>query len=128
MHSFDWLWDFDNGSNSTDENPSLDFGAYGTFDVMLTSNYCGNTDDTTITITIAAAGLDEDFEFFEIYPNPSENGIINIFANSPVLIEVYELSGRFVTKKNISISGEIKLETGVYLIKAGNSIKKLIVH
>lgn len=127
QHSFDWSWDFDNGSNSTDENPVHDFGAYGSFDVTLTSNYCGKSDDTTITVNISAAGIDETAETFELFPNPSESGAINISVQSPTLVEIFELSGKNIRNEFISGKSEIQLESGIYLVRVGNQIKKLIV-
>lgn len=126
-HSFDWNWDFDNGSNSADENPSIDFGTYGSFDVMLTSNYCGNSDDTTITVTISPASMVENNTSFEVFPNPSESGLVTVSVSSPSQINIYEISGKKIQTIDINNWTEIQLESGVYLIKLGNAVKKLVV-
>jgi hypothetical protein len=126
-HSFDWNWDFDNGSNSVVENPTVDFGTSGIFNVNLVANYCGKTHDTTITISISAASILESTTHFEIYPNPSENGTITIKVVNPTLLQIFELSGKKLYERKVEDETQIQLESGVYLVKLGTGVKKLLV-
>ena len=58
-----WSWDFGDGANSTDQNPSHSYSAAGSYDVSLTvSNDCGEDDATDyVTITVSDAPV-VDFE------------------------------------------------------------------
>ncbi len=127
QHSFDWYWDFDNGANSTDENPINDFGNFGTYDVTLTANYCGSTHDTTITVNVAPASITHQEIDFEIFPNPSINGEVNIISSQPAEINIYNLSGQLLEQGMISSKHTLHLESGFYLIQVGNSFKKITV-
>jgi PKD repeat protein len=53
-HSF--AWDFDNGDNSTDQNPAYTFDSPGTYDVSVTVNdgYATSSDEITITVSSTA--------------------------------------------------------------------------
>jgi hypothetical protein len=75
-HAFEYSWDFGDGSNSMDENPSHDYGTGGIYDVTLTSTYCGNSSDTTITIDFTLDNPHFD-NGFQIVPNPC-NGNFNV--------------------------------------------------
>jgi gliding motility-associated-like protein len=76
----DFLWDFGDGSTSTDVNPSHVFGTTGTFNVKLTAtdtSTCNKTDTYIFPITvfsIPSAG-------FSFSPNPAEENKPTNFAN-----------------------------------------------
>lgn len=127
QHSFDWYWDFNNGANSTDENPIIDFGTFGTYDVTLTAHYCGNSHDTTITVNVAPASINHQEIDFEIFPNPSINGEVNIISSQPAEINIYNLRGQLLEQGIISSKHTLYLDSGFYLIQLGNSFKKITV-
>ncbi|WP_161598262.1 PKD domain-containing protein [Maribacter flavus] len=52
----EYLWDFEDGTTSTDANPIHTFNAVGTYDVLLTVTDAGGLTDTDmLTITVTAA-------------------------------------------------------------------------
>jgi gliding motility-associated-like protein len=60
-----WLWDFGNGSTSTQENPSVTYNSSGNYDVsLIVSTDIGCTDTLEIN------------NYIEIYPQPVANFII----------------------------------------------------
>ena len=68
-----YLWDFGDGSTSTQADPNHVYGSTGVYTVTLTvTNDCG-TNVFTDTITLSVAGLEEvaDFGTINVYPNPS---------------------------------------------------------
>ncbi len=67
------MWDFGDGSTSTQADPLHVYGSTGFYTVTLTvTNDCGSNVFTD-TITLAVAGLEEvaDFGTINVYPNPS---------------------------------------------------------
>jgi PKD repeat protein len=50
-----WLWQFDDGSSSTQQNPSKPFGAAGTYTVTLTVYRNDTSASTSRTITVASS-------------------------------------------------------------------------
>lgn len=51
-----WAWDFDDGTNSTEQNPTHTYTAAGTYTVNLTVTNTGGSDTATGYITVGAAG------------------------------------------------------------------------
>ena len=45
-----WFWDFGDGTNSTDKNPSHVYANEGTFSVSLTAKNAGGSGDTVVKI------------------------------------------------------------------------------
>jgi len=80
LGGIDFLWDFGDGSTSTDVNPSHIFGSAGTFNVRLITNditTCNRTDTFTFPITvfsIPSAG-------FSFSPIPVEENKPTNFTN-----------------------------------------------
>lgn len=67
---------------------------------------------------------------FSIFPNPSNDEIvIKCFINDENILEIYNLTGEIIYSEKInsnSIKINIQLSIGIYFIKIGNKIKKLI--
>ncbi len=94
-----YSWDFGDGNNSTDENPSHTYGSNGLFTVTLTvTNSCGS-DVFTQQIDLTTVGIDEFAGDFVIFPNPATemclvscNEIISVLSITDVqgkLIQTY---------------------------------------
>jgi PKD repeat protein len=106
-----YLWDFDDGTTSTDANPIHTFANAGTYDVTLTViNNCGTV---TITQTIVATGIETDQAIHGIfvYPNPSDD-VFHIQMDASLMkgtvLSVYDVTGR----KLFVIPGESFMEGG----------------
>ena len=67
-----WNWDFGNGDNSTDQNPSYTFNDTGVFTVRLTVDNGNGSDYKEYTITVIDAASDSiDFEA-DVYEGPAK--------------------------------------------------------
>jgi len=54
-----WLWDFGDGSTSSEQNPSHTYAAAGTYEVSLTVSNSGGSDSTSMDVTVEEAGMAE---------------------------------------------------------------------
>jgi PKD repeat protein/subtilisin-like proprotein convertase family protein len=69
-------WDFDNGSTSTEENPSSTFDYPGTYNIQLiATNDCGSDTSYFELITTSVNALSEDYKL-SILPNPNDGSFI----------------------------------------------------
>ncbi|RZJ69596.1 choice-of-anchor I family protein [Flavobacterium sp.] len=63
---------------------------------------------------------------FAIYPNPVKNG--QLFFNRPVSVEMFDLSGRSVARKNDAPSLEIaNLSSGIYILKTTDGFSQKVI-
>lgn len=123
-----YVWDFDNGSTGTGMNAQGTYTTNGTYNVMLTvTDRCGNTDDTTIVITVAGISIVEN-EYnagIEMYPNPNKGTFnVNVTDGSGAYtIEVVDLSGRVIYQQGDITPGtahKVELQNkakGVYMVR-----------
>ncbi len=139
-----YLWDFGNGSSSTEINPSHVYATPGTYQVQLTASntLCGgNIIVQEVEINQVTIENIADNNKINIYPNPS-NGLITIKINNKsedkVNIEVLNISGQIILSKKFKNSKTIKqlnlanYSNGIYIIKVimGNIVqtKRLILN
>jgi PKD repeat protein len=123
-----YLWDFGDGTHSTDENPVHTYTQNGSYDVTLfVGNECGN-DSTSRTVDVVGIDELEKSGIVSIFPNPS-NGLITVQVNyqavGDVDLRVFNLLGQeiwftkeskttFSLSKNIDLSGQTP---GIYFLK-----------
>lgn len=130
-----YYWDFDDGNNSTAQNPIHTFAINGTYNVCLTvTNSVGCENTTCQTVTINGLGIEKNsIVDFKVYPNPS-NGNLTIESNSNITkISVKDLIGQTVFNKNTNATtSRISLEeinSGFYFIEIetekGKAIKRI---
>lgn len=122
-----YSWDFD-GSTGSGMNASTQYTANGTYNVVLTvTDRCGQTDDTTITVTVGGISIVENAFNAEVavYPNPN-NGQFRLSvsnAASRYNVEVVDLTGKRIFAKEDIAPGtaeEIDMATaapGVYFVR-----------
>jgi hypothetical protein len=72
---------------------------------------------------------------FTVYPNPARNKIFILGKiNSPVPVKLTDISGAEIKAKIINSSSAVtelslpSLPPGIYLLKIGNEVKKLLIH
>ena len=135
-------WDFGNGSTSSSNSPWHTFSGSGTYNVCLTLNTsCGSSvycDNITV-IDPSTNGIDENSqESFKVFPNPSK-GVFKIdyepMSNSSVQLNIFDLTGRLVFKKDFEKQREILIDLsnkskGTYLLKLlvdNEYLQKIIV-
>ncbi len=143
-NGYSYLWDFGDGTTSTEENPIHNYPIIDMeYTVTLTvTNGCGSH---TITQTIQTTNNNDilkDEVSLNIYPNPN-NGSFTIAANGletqNVLISIYDIVGHRVYEQKINgISGQMSerldltgLATGTYIVKVdmkeGSAYSKLLI-
>jgi len=123
-----WKWEFGDGSNSTDQDPTHRFADEGTFAVSLVaSNLLGCEDSTGQEVVVVITGIEGEIEagLLKVYPNPTQD-VINISFNEELIgkdnfeIYIYDSKGTLIRHQNIKKgSGLIKvsnLASGIYMI------------
>ena len=122
-----WEWTI-NGESLAGEVVTYDFPGPGDYPVQLiVSNSC----DTIIfndTLTVEAAGIQEEQPAIKIYPNPILN-VLTISNPQHELVEIYDIYGR---KLDLSYSTEIieinaeHWKSGTYIVRIGNAYAKVV--
>lgn len=122
-----YSWNFD-GSTGNGVSPQANYTGNGTYNVTLTvTDRCGNTDDTTVAITIVGISIVEN-EYnasLELYPNPNNGTFkVNVSEGSEFYsLEVVDLSGKVVYQRENLKPGEVhevnlgNVADGVYMIR-----------
>jgi PKD repeat protein len=104
-----YIWDFGDGSMSTEENPEHTYVEAGTYTVILSAtNICGSTtyeEEITIIETSTIDGADV-FGGITISPNPNKGDFlisIGVAAPGNVQMEIYNIYGQKVQTSNLEI-------------------------
>ncbi len=137
-----YSWDFGNTNTGAGVNSSASYTMNQGYTVKLTvTDRCGNTDDTTITVTVTNISVAENVfnAGIDVYPNPSK-GNFNVKvsgAASDYSIEVTDLSGKVIYRKaNLASDAEQNINLGdvaqgVYIVrfsgKGLNASQRIIV-
>lgn len=125
-----WLWNFGDGSTSTDENPTHFYESPGTYSVKLVvSNSCGIDSLSTQITVVKNTGINTNGHLSRmiVYPNPSQGKInLNLDLNnsSNLDIKISDALGNIIwTDKIVNAVGhiveKIDLSTnskGIYLL------------
>jgi hypothetical protein len=117
------LWDFGDGSTSTDINPVHTYSVDGMYIVYhYVANYCDTVSVLQSVNAIGVSASEVQAMSFNVYPIPA-NGTLHIETNRSFAgtAEISDISGRIVYSKNMSY--EIRhtldisnLESGVYFL------------
>ncbi len=125
----DFVWDFGNGTGSTDFSPDYAYASPGTFEVSLTATSlygCTNsllnvpvTISSVMEVPVAEMPLD-----CNVYPNPSTGQFIITLpktSGDKLDIKVLNIYGQIVHQSSEKYASEIKLNlqgsnTGTYLL------------
>jgi bacillolysin len=136
-----YFWDFGGGNTSTSSNPSFDFGAPGTYPVMLVATNSGCSDTTYTNVVITQPSGIEDLNFVtNVYPNPFTNYVtlsMQLPASGKELnIEAYNAIGQKVQQiyTGTSVGGAYtytwntteSLAPGLYFIKITYDGKQIV--
>jgi len=128
-----YLWTFENGATSTEENPTFVYPYDDFYPVTLVvSNNCGN-DTINMLIDVKKLLSVNDVEQnlnWELIPNPAEDNVIIRFASQTenlTKIELYNYQGQLVYSDALKLKGltqkEINLSSfasGVYWVVVSN--------
>jgi PKD repeat protein len=137
-----WAWIFPGGtpSNSSLQNPLIQYEESGVYDVTLVvqNEYGSDTKVIQGYITVdSTIGIDELLEQgLNVYPNPLTGDILNINAKKQIdRLELYNYSGKKILQKILQAkSASINLQAlnkGIYILKvfsvSGVSVVKVSV-
>lgn len=120
-----YMWDFGDGTTSTEENPSHTFTTNGTFEVVLTvGNQCGDFMVTESFIINSNAVTEAELANVNIYPNPSHNYLNIELTNREsdlIRMDVLDINGKLILSNTFK-SAYYKLDVsnmtaGTYLIR-----------
>lgn len=126
VHAFSYLWEFSDGTTSTEENPVHVFPDEGENSATLTAYYCERESVTTDGSNVGF--FTEEKPTFRVYPNPAANGHITIENfGTPQKLFVFLLDGKLITQQLLIESVQLNLNRGIYLVHIGNRTEKLIV-
>jgi len=127
----EYLWEFGDGSTSTEEDPYHVYTEEGYYEITLTGTNYYASDSHTVGYWFYFLGTGEDNAEPEIsiYPNPAKDRIY--FKGLPEgwysEIEIIDISGKIVREQEPIRSGESidiqGLEAGIYVVrlKSGNT-------
>lgn len=114
---FSYLW-----SNTTQSTtPQVDNLCAGTYTITVSdANDCKN--QTSVTIFLTSIDENDYSQYFTIYPNPAQDGKINLKLNgiqpSDVKISLYDISGKQMLIDNINEQSDVislgNIASGVY--------------
>lgn len=119
-----YLWDFGDGSTSTDANPTHLYTTTNIYNVSLTATKCGKNHQATNTINLLSVS-DFNAKTFSIYPNPTTD-IVNITSeNENYTIKVYNyLSQILYQEENCKTINFSNYNSGTYFIELSNGTTK----
>lgn len=119
-----WNWDFGDGSNSTEQEPTHIYEQDGYYDVSLTvsDGENQNTETKIDYVIVGSIGIDEELSVEAIvYPNPS-TGYVKIHSEKMIhRIILTDASGNMILDRKVSekeyILNTETLAPGLYLIR-----------
>ncbi len=108
-----YYWDFDDGTNSTEQNPQHQFNTLGSKRVILTvTNICGNSNSDTVFINVVN-NLEADASFQ--YNNPAcPNGFIGFYCQN---FGTYQWDFGIAGTSNIREPEILFTDTGTYPVQ-----------
>lgn len=96
-----WSWDFGDGTQSSQQNPEHEYGAFGTYVVrLIVTNGCGS-DTLTDTIDYYTVGLNDSGSrpTLRLWPNPAGDQIVmsaDHLDHGTVMIRIIDMTGRII--------------------------------
>ncbi len=132
-----YLWDFGDGTTSTETNPMHSYTANGTYNVSLTAQSLACADDVLVQpITITAVGVDEHQEgLFEVSPNPATDDFSIKFQEkfAAGTLRIIDAAGKVCYQTQLSglNAGDVyqvksrKLTPGNYIVELHSASRKV---
>jgi hypothetical protein len=118
-------WDFGDGQTSTQQNTVHSYANTGAYEVTLFSSDNCYSDSIKKQVVISSLDLKtEQFITFNVYPNPSSDGIIHIELTENQDYSMYTLLGEEIYTGQVK---ELLLTKGIYILKIKNQSRKIIV-
>ena len=102
-----YLWDFGDGSTSTEEDPTHTYSETGTYTVCLELTTDCGVKDLCNTLSVNNADIDENYwEYVSVYPNPTNSTVyFNITHPELSTIKIIDVVGKEIYR--LKVSGQI---------------------
>lgn len=123
-----YSWDFGDGNNANDPEPTHDFVNNGSYTVTLYGENDCFIDSLKDTIDITTAGIiNQENYSIQLYPNPTRNNLnITNSSESELNVEIYNTDGRLIEKirlvKDLNTVDISNWSEGIYIIKSENNL------
>ncbi len=107
-----WLWDFGDGSTSTEQNPTYTYSSSGNYEVCLAVSNSAGSDTTCQTVNVVVTGLTEAWQkhTLALFPNPVSDVLqIRIDWNQPLQLVLYDLLGQHVRMTTFTQQAQISV-------------------
>ncbi len=128
-----YVWDFGDGTTSTDSSPVHTYSTTGLFTVTLYASQCSSRDSAvqTINITTPADTSQLNSEYYlNVYPNPATSKIYvragKKLAGAAYVL--YDIAGRAVLKGIVNAENTVletgKLASSIYFLRVSGILKK----
>jgi PKD repeat protein len=125
-----FIWDFGDGSTSTEEAPSHTYSNNGVYMVCLQArNHCNEVSQKCHEVAITVTGLEAGASGITISPNPfSETFIVSSSYQNILSVDVYSQTGiRVAATTSSLINGDYKISlgeqaSGIYLVRVTTTL------
>ncbi|MPM30464.1 hypothetical protein SDC9_77014 [bioreactor metagenome] len=120
-NALEYFWDFGDGTNSTEENPTHYFPYDGMYTIALIASACGHSDTTSETFWVATLGIESAEYSIRFFPNPVHD-FLSVSAGAKILrVSICDVAGRRFINESGPESNEISINTqslrpGVYFL------------
>jgi PKD repeat protein len=129
INAENYVWDFGDGTTSTEINPTHSYTLAGIYPVKLLAAKCANNDSITIELTVENVGVIENQNNtgFIIYPNPVQNNSLIFSASEQIFSDyiIYNISGQMIMHGDLPLKENIisitNLTDGLYFFSAYNA-------
>lgn len=118
-----YIWDFGDGTSSTDQSPWHTYTTDGVYTVALIAGNSGCDADTTyFTINVGTAGIESNaLSNVTVSPNPFTNGVqLNGESGEMYQLILLDLNGKILLEQDVLSGDQIDLSdlsSGMYLLK-----------
>ncbi len=130
VNATNYVWNFGDGSFSSDQNPTHNYNQAGNYNVTLNLTICGKTYSKTKLVTVSTLS-NENFikERVKVYPNPSSK-LLNVSISDLDEVLIFDFLGRSFKPKYSSTSNTTQIEIdnliqGSYILKIKKETKIL---
>jgi len=125
-NAVNYSWDFGDGNNSVEQNPTHSYTGVGDYTVILEASNACSID--TATQLISLSGINELLEVYGIkwWPNPATKYLNIVCTNNKTNLKaltIYNCSGKLILRKVLTSNGTMQtidisfMNNGVYVIK-----------